>query len=98
MIVQIGETAEADLDVGFDFYKEQSGDAAVGWYFLDTLHSEIDSLRFYGGTHRKHFRHFRYVSRRFPFGIYYDVSGEVIRVIRVLDLRRNPRWIRKQLK
>jgi hypothetical protein len=37
------------------------------------------------------------LAKRFPFAIYYDVSETAIIVIAVLDLRRNPTWLRKQL-
>jgi hypothetical protein len=37
------------------------------------------------------------LAKRFPFAIYYDVSEAAIIVIAVLDLRRNPTWLRKQL-
>ena len=92
MTLRILDLAEADLLSGFGFYEGQSD--GVGRYFLDTLYSEIESLRLYAGTHRKH----RMLSRRFPFAIYYRIEGEQIQIWRILDCRSNPRWIRKQLK
>jgi hypothetical protein len=38
------------------------------------------------------------LSKRFPFGIYYGVEGDVVYVYALLDLRRDPVWIRKQLR
>ena len=38
------------------------------------------------------------LSKRFPFGIYYEVEDEVVYVYAILDLRRNPLWIRKRLR
>jgi hypothetical protein len=38
------------------------------------------------------------LSKRFPFGIYYEVEGNVAYVYAILDLRREPLWIRNQLK
>jgi hypothetical protein len=35
---------------------------------------------------------------RFPFAIYYRESGDEIKVFAILDLRRNPTWIRKELR
>ena len=36
-------------------------------------------------------------SKRFPFAIYYDLDKDEIRVWRVLDCRRDPRWLKVQL-
>jgi hypothetical protein len=38
------------------------------------------------------------LSKRFPFGIYYEVEDEVDYVYAILDLRRAPLWIRKPLR
>lgn len=37
------------------------------------------------------------LSKRFPFGIYYEVEGETAYVYAILDMRRDPLWIRKEL-
>lgn len=96
MTLRILDLAEADPLSGFGFYERQS--SGVGWYFLETLHSEIESLRLYAGTHRKLPGYYRALSRRFPFAIYYRIDGEAIQIWRILDCRRDPTWIRKQLK
>ena len=33
------------------------------------------------------------LSKRFPFGIYYEVEDDVVYVYAILDLRRDPLWI-----
>jgi len=38
------------------------------------------------------------LSKRFPFGIYYEVEADVVYVYAILDLRRDPLWIRKRLR
>jgi plasmid stabilization system protein ParE len=88
--------AESDLLAGFRFYERQS--SGVGWYFLETLNSDIESLRLYAGIHPQIFGYHRILSKRFPFGVYYDVQEEEIRVWRVSDCRREPRWIKLQLR
>ena len=40
------------LDV-FRFYQRQA--SGVGWYFLESLNSDIESLRLYAGAHRRVF-------------------------------------------
>jgi len=52
----------------------------------------------YGGIHRKVFGFHRLLARRFPYGVYYRVEeAGVVVVWRVLDLRRSPSAIRKEL-
>ncbi|MGC2352021.1 MAG: hypothetical protein WA496_01360 [Candidatus Udaeobacter sp.] len=96
MTLRILSLAEADLLDGFRFYERQS--IGVGWYFLETLSSDIESLRLYASIHPKVFGYHRMLSKRFPFGVYYDLHEEEIRVWRVLDCRRDPRWIKAQLR
>ncbi len=88
--------AEADLYDGFQFYDRK--EPGVGSYFIESLSSDIESLRLYAGVHRKIFGYHRMLAKRFPFGIYYDVEGDEARVWRVLDCRKNPRWTIEQLK
>ena len=67
---------------GFQFY--ESREAGVGSYFLDCLFSDIDSLLPFAGIHQVVFGYHRSLSKRFPFAIYYDIVGELIRVHAVL--------------
>jgi plasmid stabilization system protein ParE len=94
--LRILSLAETDLLDGFRFYERQN--SGLGSYFLQSLYSDIESLRLYAGIHRRVFGYYRLLSKRFPFAIYYDVHQEEIRVWRVLDCRRNPRWIKAQLR
>lgn len=96
MTLRILDLAEADLLRGFRFYQRKS--RGVGWYFLDTLSAEIESLHLYAGVHRKYLGYFRMLSRRFPYALYYRIADDEIQVWRVLDCRRDPLWIRKQLR
>ena len=38
------------------------------------------------------------LSKRFPFGIYYEVESETAYVYAILDMRRGPLWIRSELR
>ncbi len=71
--------------------------AEVGDYFLDSLFSDIDSLRLYAGIHSLHFGYNRLLSKRFPFAVYYRIENDVVRVYAILDCRRDPSWIRDRL-
>lgn len=96
MRIRLLSLAEDDLFAGFKFYERQA--AGVGSYFLESLNSDIDSLLLYAGIHRVVHGYHRLLSKRFPFSVYYDIQGEEIRVWRVLDSRRDPTWIRVQLR
>lgn len=96
MKVRILRPALEDLAEGRRFYDRQS--AGVGDYFFDSLFADIDALALYGGIHRLHLRMFRSLARRFPYVIYYRIINEEVVVFRVLDGRRDPKWIRKALK
>jgi len=93
--IEILAEAQQDLIEGYRFYEKR--EIGVGSYFLDCLFSDIDSLVLYAGIHQVVHGYHRCLSKRFPFAIYYDVVGELIRVHAVLDCRRNPSWIRKRL-
>jgi hypothetical protein len=95
MIVDISSDAEQDLAEGFWFYERQS--PGLGNYFRSCLIADIESLEYYAGVHSKHCGYFRSLSKRFPFGIFYGCDNERALVIAVLDLRREPMWIRKRL-
>lgn len=96
MKVQVLDEATADLADGYRFYERQA--EGLGEYFLDTLWSDIQSLRLSGGIHAVHNGYHRLLSSRFPYAIYYRVESEVDRVRAVLDCRRDPDWIAKKLK
>ena len=95
MKIEILDEAQQDLIEGFQFYETR--ETGVGSYFLDCLFSDIDSLLLFAGIHRVVYGYHRSLSKRFPFAIYYDVIGDLIRVHAILDCRRNPSWIRKRL-
>ena len=85
-----------DLIEGKKFY--DSNQPGVGIYFFDTIVAEIESISIYAGIHSKHYGLYRMLSKRFPFAIYYEIKETTAIVVSVLDLRRNPAWIRKKLK
>lgn len=93
----IQPSALADLSRGFHFYELQ--ETGLGTYFLDSLYSDIDSLRLFAGIHTVHFgKFYRLLSRRFPFAVYYDVRDDQVFIRAVLDLRRDPAWLAGNLK
>ena len=96
MRIEILDKAEDDLVAGFHFYKEQ--ETGLGTYFLESLYSDIESLKLYAGIHRQAYRDFhRMLSKRFPFAIYYKTAASIAYVHAVVDCRRSPAWIREHL-
>ena len=86
MKIEILDDAQQDLIEGYQFYEDR--ETGVGSYFLDCLFSDIDSLLLFAGIHQAVYGYHRSLSKRFPFAIYYDMVGELIRVHAVLDCRR----------
>ena len=96
MTVVILEDAAEDLESGAQFY--ESCATGVGDYFVDSILSDLDSLILFAGIHLIYFGFHRMLSKRFPFGIYYEMEDDVVYVYAILDLRRDPLWIRERLR
>lgn len=87
--------AATDIEYGIDFYNEI--EPGVGAYFRDSIISDIRRLGFFFGQHSSYFGFHRALAARFPFAIYYRDQRDVRQIIAVLDMRRDPEWIRRQL-
>lgn len=87
--IRILAAARGDLMAGYRFYEKQT--AGIGRYFLDTLYSDIESLRISAGVHVVYGDGYhRLLSKRFPWSVYYRVEGNEIRIHAVFDNRRHP--------
>jgi|AntAceMinimDraft_17_1070374.scaffolds.fasta_scaffold65323_4 hypothetical protein len=94
--IRISSDALVDLNNGFFFYEQQ--DQGLGDYFTSCLRADIEELRVTGGVHRIVHRHFyRSLSRAFPYGIFYTDDEKTVSVYAVVDLRRDPEFIRRHL-
>ena len=94
--VKISEDALQDLRDGYVFYEAQQ--SGLGDYFTTCLRGDIESLRVYGGIHRIVYRDYhRLLSRVFPYGVFYTMEEGCAIVWAVIDLRRDPEWIRSKL-
>lgn len=94
--IRISEEALEDLNEGFLFYEKQQ--IGLGDYFASCLRADIERLKIAAGTHSVAYSDFYHsVSKTFPFGIFYTVETGVAVIWAVLDLRRDPEWIRRQL-
>jgi hypothetical protein len=95
MTVVILEDAAGDIESGRRFYESRA--SGIGDYFVESILSDLGSLGPCAGVHSVHFGFHRMLSKRFPFGLYYEVEGETAYVYAVLDMRRDPLWIRREL-
>jgi plasmid stabilization system protein ParE len=96
MKIAVLPSARDDLSDGFNFYERQG--EGLGDYFLESLASDIDSLRLFAGIHLKMYGFHRLLSKRFPYAIYYDSENETIRIWAVIDCRRDPVKIHRRLR
>jgi len=96
MKIKILLSARIDLVEGRDFYEQQ--DEGAGGYFVDSIMGDIMGLEHTAGIHRRFFGLHRLIATRFPHAIYYKVINDEALVFRVLDCRRNPRWIARELR
>jgi hypothetical protein len=93
-VVVLSDAAE-DIERARKFYDDQ--EPGIGDYCADSLVADIESLPIYHGIHFRHHGFYRMLADRFPFGIYYRETETETQVFAVLDLRRNPSWIRREL-
>ena len=90
------EGAVLDLDDAAAFYDEM--ESGLRDWFYSTLLSEVRLLATFAGSHRKRFGFHCYVSKRFPFGVYYEVEDDAVNIYAILDHRSNPRVISRILR
>jgi plasmid stabilization system protein ParE len=95
MNVRLLPAALKDLEVGVRFYDDQ--EPGIGKYYLDELFTRLRELESTSGIHRLIFGHHRCLASKFHTAIYYTLESDLILVRRILDLRRDPKWLRRQL-
>jgi plasmid stabilization system protein ParE len=93
--VVLSKDAVNDIEGARAFYDRQ--ETGLGHYFVSCLVSDIESLAFFAGIHSVWFGHHRMLAKRFPFSIYYDLQEELVVVVAVLDMRRDPSAIAGRL-
>lgn len=93
-VVILDEAAE-DIEAARLFYR--SRDIELGEYFLDCILADVIALETLAGIHTVQFGFYRMLSRRFPFGLYYEIGSDTAYIYAILDLRKNPLWIRSEL-
>ena len=81
--------AEAELSQAVDYYNACR--ANLGWEFAQEVHAAIQSILAHPTAWPSLSEHTRRcLVRRFPYGVIYQVAGEEIRIIAVMQLNRKP--------
>ena len=93
--VEILAAAVRDMEQGRGFYDAQQ--AGIGDYFVESVLGDLGALRLHAGIHRKLHGYYRSLCQRFPYAIYYQIKSDVVQVVAVLDMRREPTWIQRSL-
>lgn len=96
MKIKVLDSAKADLKNAFIFYENQR--AGLGGYFLRSLQTDIDKLKYFSGIHPVYQGFFRALSHLFPFAIYYKVENNLVAIYSILDCRSNPDKTSQKLK
>ena len=106
MKVQIWlDTSEEDLRVeGWLRGKRTATCASSELGFLrissgETFYADLQALEKTAGVHRIVYKNYhRALATRFPFALYYSVSGQTAFVRAIVDCRRDPTWISEHLR
>ena len=96
MKVRILPDAESDLSRAADFYDAQRD--GTGDYFIACLATDIEALKVHAGVHEKQHGLLRALSKRFPFVIFYELTGTTVEFFAVLDCRQEPEAIASRLR
>ncbi|GDX94683.1 hypothetical protein LBMAG47_03460 [Planctomycetia bacterium] len=70
----------------------------AGEYFIACLAAVIEALKIHAGVHERQHGLLRALSKRFPFGIFYELTGTTIEIFAVLDWRQDPEAIESRLR
>jgi len=93
----INAFAEADLEVASKWYSSRQ--EGLDHEFLDEIDKAIqriqDNPRQFAVV-RKQIR--MSIVKRFPYGIYFYITGDIINIFAVFHFSRNPKVLRKRLK
>ena len=96
MIIDILDEAKEDIINGGLFYRRRGGESLKD-YFVDSIFASIDALAYSANAHPVRHGCHRLLADKFPYSIYYRIEDDVVKVWRVLDNRRDPEWIERQL-
>ena len=96
MNVRLHPEAEGEFRDAVIWYEHQRG--GLGSEFILCIDEAIERIRRNPETYPKVYKSIRrIVVRRFPFALFYEISGAEIRVLAIFHSRRDPsRWQRRK--
>jgi toxin ParE1/3/4 len=87
--VEISDEAEVDLENSYQYYAEESQNLAES--FFKQISSGLEVVKKNPGSFPFAYKDVRkFVVKKFPFVIYYQLNESVIRVIAIFHTSRNP--------
>lgn len=92
----ISDSAYDDLRETAHFYEAQ--EAGMSERFVRFIWNELEQILDCAGTHRRAGKYHRVLVQKYHIGIFYLIHDDTVDIRRVIDLRRDPRWIRRELK
>jgi catechol 2,3-dioxygenase-like lactoylglutathione lyase family enzyme len=91
MTVVMLAAAEADLDEAFHFY--ESCREGLGVELVGQFHAAVDRMLFYPRGWRALDETYRQCQlHQFPYGVVYEIRGEVLVIVAVANLSREQYW------
>jgi plasmid stabilization system protein ParE len=93
--IRLLDGAKEDLRSGWLFYERHA--PGLVDRFLEAIAANVRLLPGCAGIHLQVDGFHRMLIRRFPFALYYLVEATTIDIYAILDLRRDPSWIRERL-
>ena len=85
--------AETELNQAVDYYNACRPN--LGWEFAQEVHAAIQSILACPAAWTSLSKHTRRcLVRRFPYGVIYQIAGDAIRIIAVMQLNRKPGYWR----
>ncbi len=93
----VSPAAEADITDAYRWYEDQR--AGLGSEFFGEVSSALDALQYEPLRFPVTYRTLRRaLVHRFPYGVFFIVSGAELIVVAVMHLARNPRRMREVAK
>lgn len=92
MTARFTSSAETELKEAIEFY--EAAENGLGSRFLDEVEAAVGRILAHPHAWRQLSRRTRRCrTRRFPFGLFYQIRPDEILIVSVMDLRRDPkRW------
>jgi plasmid stabilization system protein ParE len=92
----INAFAKADLEIATDWYASRS--EALSQEFIDEIDKTFQRIQnnpLLFAVVRKQIR--MSIVKRFPYGVYFYIAGDIINVFGVFHFSRNPKVLRKRV-